>query len=292
MNSFNVLRPPLSVADARSSCRRMSVSVLFLLFVYASQAQVLLTGRVTDARGGAIPYARIGIIDTRVAMISDIEGRFSLSIPAAYKSRKLTFQAPGYRTESFKIDSLMSQDKVHLILKENTRLLEAVTVKKKRYRPKNKTLGNKSLPPYAQASYGSHWTLVTLIEADQMSQVMNVKIHIGETRRDFVTLRPVLYAFDPVNHRPAKELTERNEFLKARVKKGWLDYDLSAQALYPEGAFFIGFEILSASEDEGDVAVSASLGGKNKHVMWERPSFTSAWRKASNTYMIKARIEY
>lgn len=255
-------------------------------------AQEVLEGVILETGGKPLSYARVGIDLSSVATLSDEAGAFALTIPESYKGARLTVQVPGYRTISFPVDSLMSLDQIHLVLKEDIRLLEEVTVNRKRYRPKRRVIGNKSLPPFSRASYGNHWTLVTLIETDEMLQVMNVRIHIGETRRDSVTLRPVLYASDSLTQSPGKELTKANEFIKVKVKKGWLDFDLSAQQLYLDKPFFIGFEILSVSDGNGDISVSASLGGKNKYFMWERPSFTSVWRKASNTYMIKAHIEY
>jgi hypothetical protein len=55
--------------------------LLFFVFYSAAPAQTRLAGRVVDAQGRSVEYVNVGIEDTQTGVVSDKQGRFSLTIP-------------------------------------------------------------------------------------------------------------------------------------------------------------------------------------------------------------------
>lgn len=277
----------------RLTIQRLFFSLFLGCATLGATAQVKIVAEIVSTEGLPIGFARVGIHDSQVSTLADELGQFELLIPKELVQQKLTIQVPGYKTTTFSIDSLSHERAVRFVLASDVRLLDEVTVSKKRPRTKKRTLGNRSLGPYASASYGSQWTLVTLIELKETTQINKLKIRIASTERDSIALRPAIFAYDSVRHIPGQSLLEKNLYSYTKLGPGWFEYELSNLHFYTEGAVCVGFEILSTSNQNGDVSVSASMPGKKfKDLMWERAAFTFPWQKASNAYLIKADVEY
>ena len=81
-----------------------------------SYGQMRLIGQLTDSSTGLpIPFANIGILNSKVGTISNTDGTFEISIPDSLKSRKIVFSAIGY--EQRKITSFELNKESNLRLK-------------------------------------------------------------------------------------------------------------------------------------------------------------------------------
>ena len=89
MNKLSVLKPVL-------------LALAVLLSFGQVLAQVTVTGTVTDARDGStLPGVNIVVVGTTVGTITDIDGNFSLAVPAT--SAELMFSMVGYSTVTMPI---------------------------------------------------------------------------------------------------------------------------------------------------------------------------------------------
>src|SRR4051812_11892774 len=74
---------------------RLLLLVGFLLPAQLLLAQVQVTGRVTDDKGGALPGVTVTVKNKNVSTVTDINGAFSISAPA---NATLVFTSVGYQT--------------------------------------------------------------------------------------------------------------------------------------------------------------------------------------------------
>ena len=118
-----------------TSARRLYLLLTLLLFTVTLGAQNL-TGRITDAETGEeIPYASVVYHGHRVAVISDIDGNYSI---AKHLGWKLSFSAVGYQTIEVTINN-QTKNKMDIALKSDSKQLKEVTIssKKGKYSRKN-----------------------------------------------------------------------------------------------------------------------------------------------------------
>lgn len=276
--------------------KRTYSTILLLLFLVGSLgAQTKLSGKIIDENGSPIAFVRMGVVGSSVAKMSSEEGAFAISIPYKYQQERLTLQVPGFVTTSFSIDSLSTIEKVQLKMKTAVQQLANAEVTTKKYRPKSKKVGNRGMISGGGASYGGQWTVVVLAEVpkNKVAQVMKVRFNMSIVKRDSMTLRPVVFAYDEAQNRPGEELMKVNIISKLAQKKGWVEMDISDHTIFVSGKFCVGFEILSGSDTDGDVFIAHSFGGAlSTKQVWQRSNMSSKWREASNSYSVNARIEY
>ena len=114
---------------------RIQLTLVLLLLSLTIQAQKL-TGRITDAETGEeIPYASVVYKGHNLAVISDIEGYYSI---AKHLGWKLTFSAVGYQNVEVTINN-QTGTKMDIALKADNKQLKEVTIssKKGKYSRKN-----------------------------------------------------------------------------------------------------------------------------------------------------------
>ncbi len=115
--------------------RRIYVTLLMVLLAVPMLAQKL-TGRIVDGETGeGVPYASVIYKGHGVAVISDIDGRFSID---RHQGWRLTFSAVGYKSEEVTITE-QKRGELDITLRPDKLTLQEVTVnaKKGRYSRKN-----------------------------------------------------------------------------------------------------------------------------------------------------------
>lgn len=106
--------------------------LLFLLVLWpvALSAQHLIHGHVVDeATGHDIPFATVKYKSSKEVVVSDQQGRFTIRY---VKGGRLTISVMGYKTCT--VDVSGDTDKVFVSMKQDTKTLGEVTIKKKRTR--------------------------------------------------------------------------------------------------------------------------------------------------------------
>ncbi|EDM33997.1 hypothetical protein PBAL39_22837 [Pedobacter sp. BAL39] len=88
--------------------------------------ELAITGRVLDEAGQPVPGVNVHIAGTTVGTVTDVNGRYRLSIPDAYANRSLTFTFIGYVKQEV---AIAGKTEVNVSLKpESTGLDEVVVV--------------------------------------------------------------------------------------------------------------------------------------------------------------------
>lgn len=225
------------------------------------QAQIGIKGKVLDGKNNQpIPYANIGIIDTRVGTISDGDGTFSLAIPVENAADTLTFSALGYKLKSIPVSAWSESMDILLFQKET--LLQEVTVRAKKDKVKEWELGNRyekgglNMSSGVDANAGA--SVALLIENKYPSYheelsypvfLESAKLKISDNTTGPFKIRVRLYEVDPLTGAPGVEFLDRSIVLESDIKKGWIDFDLSQYNIRVGGPFFLAFEwIMEESE--------------------------------------------
>lgn len=281
----------------------LSVSALFLFLFYASHAQVVLKGSVVDARGDAIPFVRIGIIDTRVAMISDVEGKFNLEIPADYESRKLTFLVPGFKTTSLTAKELVAQSGIKVKLDEDITVLNDFTVSNKRL--KRKVIGNDGARKGSDLDndFRGDINMAYAIKARGRKEPYRITKLMMLVRNPYEApyyIRPLVMAYDEEQEEPGGSLLTENVYFKVEQGNGWMEMDLEGYNVNAQGPVVIGVEWLGTSGETPYFSISYDFGAAEsfKRTMTSegfRATGKSNWlpyNRHRKRPLIKAVIEY
>lgn len=83
----------------------------------------IVTGKVTDASGEALIGLTVKVAGTSAATATDIDGNYSIKVPAG--GSELEFSYIGYETIKRPING---KDKIDVVMKDNTKLLDEVVV--------------------------------------------------------------------------------------------------------------------------------------------------------------------
>lgn len=268
-----------------------------------ANAQIVLKGRVITSTKEAIPFVRIGIVETGVALMSGVDGSFQLQIPEQHKNRLLTFQVPGFKTSSFAIDSLVKEADLLVELAEDITFLNDFVVSNKKV--KTKVIGNDGVRKGSDVDKD--------FEADiNMAYAIKVK---GKKTPFTVTklwvlvrnpysypyyIRPLVMAYDEEGRKPGKSLIGENIYFEVQEGKGWIELDLEGYNINAEGTIVIGVEWLGTSSEIPYFSISYDFGNAESF----RRTMTSEGFKATGKSnwlpyngqkkrpLIKAEIQY
>ena len=144
------------------------IVVLFVLSIQNVLAQTKIKGHVVNERGDGVEYVSIGIEEddgedqssdgedqsSSMGVISDAQGRFTLTIPAGRKD-DLTFTHVSYQTATIPYTTYADGRELTVTLRDKVVELAEVVVGKKN---KSRTLSGKSWLRYGQAGFTGNQT--------------------------------------------------------------------------------------------------------------------------------------
>ena len=86
------------------NCLIMRIVILSLLMVFTSAgmafAQSVVKGKITDSKGDIVIGATVMVKGTTIGTATDVNGLYSLTIPASVKDPKtLSYSFLGYKTQ-------------------------------------------------------------------------------------------------------------------------------------------------------------------------------------------------
>ena len=120
--------------------KKTIITALLALVALMGQAQTTVKGHVVNERGESVEYVSIGIEEDSVGVISDAQGRFTLTIPSGRKD-DLTFTHVSYQSVTIPYSTYANVLELIITLKDKVVELAEVVVGKK---SKPHTLSGKS----------------------------------------------------------------------------------------------------------------------------------------------------
>ena len=85
---------------------------LFLLFSVLGYSQTI-NGHITDEQNNSLPAVNISILNQSNGVSSDIDGKYTLEIPAN-RSVVITYSFIGFQTEKIRFSFLLSFDYMYM----------------------------------------------------------------------------------------------------------------------------------------------------------------------------------
>lgn len=232
-------------------------SVLFSFLVFScliSAGQVLIKGRVVTSDAEPIPFVNIGIVDTHIGTISELNGEFDLLVPAEYVGQNLLVSCVGFHRQSFKIQATKEQE-LEVILKENVSQLQEIVISEKRDKPKIEKVGG----VYSTASRfmtdvdyaGSAIAQLVKTEFDT-TFIHWVSLGYSSRLRD-LKMRIKFLRVDEEG-KPGEEIIPKEIIVDLLPHDGYTKFNLENEFLFlTDKEFFVQFEPLILKEDRQNI---------------------------------------
>ena len=234
--------------------KHLIFKVLILLLVnFNCLSQIHIKGVVLKEKDKTpIPYAAIGILNTTVGTISELDGTFQITVPRNLIRNDLLCSALGFeRTNISLTDINNAGTEVTILLKEKIIVLEEVTVKSnnrlRRFEFGNREFDGGSMYAHTEAAGSAMVMLVdngfphySGFKFPALLEKIFLRI-VNNTFSEF-KLRLRLYAFDSISGLPGKDLLDKDIFVHDKIRNGWLELKLSEHNIILNGPFFLGFE--------------------------------------------------
>lgn len=240
---------------------RSLLSVLLLLVYAHSFCQLLVKGKVLGQPGNRpVSFANIGIVNKNVGTISNEDGTFSIRIPDLLQNDTLIFSALGYEKKIVPVRDFSLREENVLSLRDKPIVLQTVTVTAVREKAKVFELGNR----YSRGGFlladsvyaGASMALLIRNKYPSFHEdlvypvyMKNARVRIFKNNMKSFRFRVRLYEKDSITEKPGKDFLHQSVILESKIKKGWLEFDLSHLNVKIEKEFFIAFEWILDDRD-------------------------------------------
>lgn len=114
----NIMLSKRTAAQGQAQSRQSSSST-----TAQANSSRIVTGKVTDASGEALIGLTVKVAGTSAATATDIDGNYSIKVPAG--GSELEFSYIGYQTVK---QPISGKDKIDIVMRDNTKLLDEVVV--------------------------------------------------------------------------------------------------------------------------------------------------------------------
>ncbi|MEB2775901.1 serine hydrolase [Algoriphagus sp. D3-2-R+10] len=247
---------------------KLRLIVVALLSTTPSLAQIVVKGEVRNAQSSqAIGYANIGILNSAIGTLSDLDGSFTILIPKEFESDTLTISALGFEKKGLPITQLIQTENKIVSLEERFEELNAITVTAKKIENRTYELGNSKYqggvmePDSVYA--GRAISLLIENKGKNSYEELQFPLYISKTRIRILRNNLKTFKFrvrinevDPATGTPGKDLISKSLVKTSDMRNGWLDFDLSDLNLQVSGPFFITFEQILDAKDRKNIADS------------------------------------
>ena len=121
--SYSIQNPNIMLSKRAAAQEQAKGNKSAATAAQATNGSRIVTGNVTDASGETLIGLTVKVAGTSVATATDIDGNYSIKVPAG--SNELEFSYIGYQTVKQPING---KDKIDIVMRDNTKLLDEVVV--------------------------------------------------------------------------------------------------------------------------------------------------------------------
>jgi CarboxypepD_reg-like domain len=221
-------------------------------------SQILITGKVLGATDKLpISYTNIGILNSEVGTISELDGSFSITIPSRYTKSKLLFASLGYTRVNLSIDSIKNASNITVYLEEAPTLLKPVTVKGNKsfrhYKLGNEISEGGSIYADTTTAGSAMAVLIdnngTYSKFNYPANVEKASLKIELNTFKWFKIRIRLYDIDSLTGMPGKDFLHKSIVQNSKIKDGWLSFNLESHNIVVNGPFYLAFEWILEKSD-------------------------------------------
>ncbi|WP_205504091.1 carboxypeptidase-like regulatory domain-containing protein [Rufibacter psychrotolerans] len=265
--------------------------------IHRSQQQVqtaAITGIVLESSTQKpIAYASVGVLDESTGTISNEEGAFSLSIPAAHRSKKIRISAIGYEPQNLEIEQLLvtvaERKKLEISLVSKPVQLAEVKVDGKHW--KKKELGGNAgpftllhntftiMPKPIQENLGrEHGILIP--NGPKQSFLSKLNFCLSSNQFEEVKFRVNIYTLH--DGKPSQNIASQDIIISVKDKKrGWIQADLEPYNLYMKQDFVLSLEWIAGSPLDSSKSLTLAAALPGFHTIYHKDASQAKWDKMS-----------
>jgi len=257
-------------------------------------AQIIVIGKVSAKESDRpLSYVNIGVFEANIGTISDPDGSFILEIPNELQDDTLIFSLIGYDRVYHPINQIEGGEELQIILTSTAITLDPVVVEAGK-KVKSKRLGwmrggDGTLP--VESSDGGACTTLLLKAPSAPFYIDEVHLRILYNTKDTILFRLRLFDVDPLTGMPGDDFLEKEVFIKAQKRAGWIKQSVSDhQILVPKDRFYLGFEWIENRANR-DSLISSFKDFYN----WKKEQFLNGDPKViadSTIYQDKVIVKY
>ncbi|HQQ98825.1 MAG TPA: carboxypeptidase-like regulatory domain-containing protein [Cyclobacteriaceae bacterium] len=256
---------------------RKYLLVSFLLAGFATNAQVLVRGRVLDAETGeAVPFVNIGLFELNVGTLSDEDGSFELTVPAGHSQDSILFSSIGYKRTRMQVTAFQASTEISVPLTPMRILLKDVTVKSRRYKHlRLGWMGGKDGVIPLDTIQGGGAVAVLLESPSTTNFVDKLQVRLMYNSKDTLKFRLHFFAYDSLRDAPGVELLRQEVMLIEHKRFGWLRFNLVNRDIRIDAKrFFVGFEWIESRADRANM-----LAGLRDWERWRKQQYEAGNQK-------------
>ena len=246
----------------------MNRLLLIILFAISTSSvgQIIIQGQILNGETQEpVSYVNIGIANSNVGTLSNLDGSFSIPIPNKFSKDTLMFAALGFSKREIPIQFIRQQEKLTVFLVEKTTLLNVVVISEKRQRNKIFELGNSTFKGgviVTDTTYaGRSVSLLIENKEPHFQNDLKFPVYIDKARlRIFknnlksLKFRLRINDVDSLTGKPGTDLLSQSIVVESTIRKGWLEFDLSHLNYQVSKPFFLTFEQILDLKDRTIIA--------------------------------------
>lgn len=259
--------------------------------VNASNSGKIIGGIVRDSKSNsALPYVNIGVPDKGIGTATDINGKFSLTLPASSADDTLKFSMVGYEDQILDLHNWPSFEKssLDIHLKEKANELKEVVVVDSRLT--TRVLGNKTQSKFFGGKFSSNdlgSELAIHIKIKKaLTYLESFYVNISYNTSDSATFR--LNIYDVNNGFPGRNILTENILFRIGRQSGKIEFDLSNYNIIVKDDFFVSLEWIDGNRNSGIVF---SAGFTNKNTFYRKVS-QGKWKKYQLGVGFNVKVRY
>ena len=227
------------------------ISAILILHSYFLFGQFIINGRVLDKETGQpIPFMSIGINESTVATISELNGDFTLEIPQQYMKSSIIFSALGYERQDISVSTFTANKSKDIFFLEHLNMLEEVQVRSDRkfktssFKVSGKLSGLGSIAPSSPEAAGAA-VAVRVSNPYPSAWLNSAAVSISVNHLDSLKIRLRILSMDEETQEPSTDILQYDVVRTFVMKKGLAEFLLDD--LYvpiPQGDFYLVFELI------------------------------------------------
>jgi len=246
-------------------CKTLLTSLIIIFSTFLTFGQKTIVGKIlSHSTKEPIPFANIGVVNSNIGTLSNLDGTFSIIIPQKQLTDSLTFRSLGFYGKSISINLLESRKEFTVYLNEKATLLSTVIITAKKIKYKKIELGNRV---YTSGNYEPDTTyagrsVALLIDTRNIPTQKSFPVYLKKAslrifRNNFESFkfRVRINKYDSLTGKPGVDLIDQSIIEESSMQSGWLDFDLSKLNFRVTGPFFITFEQLLDSKHRTSIAM-------------------------------------
>jgi len=222
----------------------MRLAIFIILLYCQSIYGQSISGIVLNKKNkSAIEYVNIGIPGKEIGTVSDINGKYNLTIGPQYNHDTLLFSCVGYEPFSIKISDLRNSQNKHITLQERIYELNSVTIIPKNY--KQQTLGVTAYSKKFSAGFKDNllgYECGVLMKVKKTAFIKGININISNCTYDTICYRLNIYkVLGKMNFENILNTPIYLYLSKAEVKDE-IHIDLQSRNIIVDGDFLVTLE--------------------------------------------------